>query len=80
MPTPKLRLAFWLWYLSDFKVFPHQDFVGSLDPRYVSDMQFLLKLYNFQKNDSGAQTMFETLLAQRKERERRGMPVNGFVY
>lgn len=65
MPSPMLRLAFWLWALSDFKSFPHQDFVKSLDPRYVSDMQYILRLYNFQKNNTGIQQTFEAMLAAR---------------
>lgn len=38
----------------------------SLDPKYVSDMKWMLHNYNFLHNNSAPQQMFEALLAKQK--------------
>lgn len=43
--------GFFLWRMSGFNQFPSQTFVAELDPRWVSDMQLALLLYEAQRED-----------------------------
>jgi hypothetical protein len=49
-PFDIIKVAWWLWAMSDFQRLPTQDEIMLYDARYISDMQLASEIYAYTHN------------------------------
>ncbi len=63
-PFDFVKLAFWLWKMSDFRHLPSQDEVAKYSSAYISDMKLAQWLYSHQGTENPMQKMVDDAVSK----------------